>query len=288
MKAAHDNHDNHDAASEAFVLFGFTKRWMEKLEQAEREGGWWFLDALSQNGKTTTNKHYRDQKRTEKLASGTTIVPVGLTCAAEGERMLLAALADSLGGARLVRQPQRALAVARALARIGTQLIIVNNGHSMDWRQWQALLALEELYKSAGIDPAIVFSSINRNVGLATVRTHDGTTDQLRRRLRFEHIEGNDKKELRSALELLASRDCPSLLDTDFLDHRDLVFELLTEGLFSSSERRVITVDITELFRRIVAARRELPRASCEALIRTAHRHLVTSRTQTKEPQRAA
>lgn len=283
-----EQRENEHLAPGAFILFGFTRRWLDKLAQAEREGGWWNLDALSQNGKTTANKHYRDQKRTEKLETGTTIVPVALTCAAEGERVLVAALADSIGGARLVRQPQRSLAVARALAKVGTRLIVVNNGHAMEWRQWQTLLALEELYKSFGVDPAIVLSSINRNVGLASARTHDGTTDQLRRRIRFEHVPGNDKKDVRAGLELLARRDHPGLLKTDLLEQADLVFELLTDGLFASSESRVVTVDLIELFRRVVAAHRRSPGGGTEEPIRMAHAHLVQSRTQKAKGERAA
>lgn len=272
--------DHEDRPVDGLLQFGFTKRWLAKLAQAEREGGWWFLDAESQNGKSTANNYYRNRQRIEKQASGTTIVPVAVSCAAEGERMLLAALADSLGGARLVRQPQRGLAIARAMVRVGTRLVIVNNGHAMDWRQWQAILTLEELYKANGIDPAIVFSSVNRNVGLASVRTHDGTSDQLRRRLRFEHVEGNSKADVRAALELLVARDGPDAFGEAFVDQSDLVFELLTEGILASDERRVITRDLLDLFRRVVAVHRKLADASDEELIREAHQHLIESRTQ--------
>lgn len=256
----------------------FAARWEDVLQRAMNERGWWCVYAESQLGKTTCNVRFRARHPAVK-GDGSTSVPVALTCASRTEGLLLAGLADSLGGARLMRMPQRTLHVARALERAGTRLVIVQNAHFMDWRQWEQMLVLEEMYKALHIEPAFVFSSIHPQVGLISARSADGSMDQLRRRLRFEQVRGHDRQEVRRLLQMFCKRDDHRLIDRGALDESSLVHELLTTGLFLTPDRTVATVDAEELVNRMSALLDTDPRMPVTDVIRSAHAHLVRSRT---------
>lgn len=263
-----------------FLEFGFAQRWARQLAKAEREGGWWALDALSHNGKTTGNKRFAAQRLSHKLASGETVVPVALCCAHDAEHILLASLAESIGGTRLLRQPQRLVAIGRAIGRVRVRVVIVNNAHNLSWRGYNALLTLEEHCKATGSDPAIVLSSIKRNIALASAPSGDGTLDQLRRRVSYVHVKGNSRDEVADGLNLRLQKDRPELLRRGFVErHSSLVFELLTQGIFSNPDEAVVTSDLIETMRRMVAIHRQDPKLDGEEVVRRAVTHLIASRT---------
>lgn len=233
----------------------FTKKWMAALDKAYDEGGWHCLSAGAQQGKSTANRAFLLAHPPVKFEQGGLHVPVAITTACPRRKLLLTDLADSLGAKALVRPRVDLIEViAVALERGRTRLIIINNAHDMDWRQWQWLFALHEVYfRRSGIAPGIVFSSIGSNVALADVPSNDEAIDQLRKRMFYTAIEGHTRKDLKTALELFLNARAPKVLaGTDILEVSALLYDELTTELFDPHRsKRVAALDIDEIVTRV-------------------------------------
>src|SRR6185503_13430224 len=162
----------------------------------------------------------------------------------------------SLGVSALVRRGNIIEVIAAGLIRGGTRLLIVNNGHEMDWRQWEKLLALHEVYlRRGGIAPGIIFSSIGEQVGIPSLPSLDEALDQLRKRLFYRPIPGHSKLEVEKALRLFLEGRVPAMLTkTDVMTYAPLLWQELTSEFFDVKKtKRVAAVDIDESVLRMEA-----------------------------------
>lgn len=229
---------------------------MKELQRIYDEGGSWVVCGGAQHGKSTANRAFAEShQRYKDPTSGNTIVEVATTTACPGENLFYADLAESFGVVRLMRRQNATEVLAAAILRSRTRMIIVNNGHEMDPKQWSRWLALQEVYfRRGGAAPALVLSSIGPNVGMATVSPTDEAMQQLRKRLFYSEVSGHDRDEVRRALRLFLERGDPATLRTDVLEHYGALYEALTDPFFDPLKtRRVAAIDIDEVARRIEA-----------------------------------
>jgi hypothetical protein len=234
----------------------FTERWLSALKSAYDAGGWHVISGGPHHGKSVSNLLFARSHNPGKQPDGKTSIPVAITIACPQSNVLLHELADSLGlNPRMFRHVNAITAIVQAAKVAGLQLIIVNNAHELDWRQWEKLLALFEAFLKAGLTPGIVLSSISESVGTLTLRSSDDALMQIKKRVFYVRIPGHSKSEVSRALELLLRWLEPKTLeDTDVLDFAALAWEELTSELFDPLRtRRVATVDLHEVAMRIVA-----------------------------------
>jgi hypothetical protein len=234
----------------------FTKRWTAGLQQVFDEGGWCVQSAGAQQGKSVANRAFLRAHEPSKRPDGTYDVPVAATVACPQQALLLHDLAASLGVGALLRRGNIIEVIAAGLIRGRTRLIMINNGHEMDWRQWEKLLALHEVYlRRGGIAPGIVFSSIGEQVGLPSLPSMDEALDQLRKRLFYRPISGHSKSEVAAALRLFLERRVPDMLTaTTVITYAPLLWQELTSEFFDTQKtKRVAAVDIDETVLRMEA-----------------------------------
>ncbi len=273
------------APRSAFLPLPFAVRWNHQNKVAMREGNWHVHSAPSQYGKSTANRAFYLDQRARKASDGLTIVPVA-QCWATQSKLILRTLAESLGGERFAAQPNREQLVPRAIKSLETRLIIVNNGHNMDWRQWQELLDLDDIcWAQHGVRPAVVFSGVHRELGLLKLPKSQELVAQIRKRICcYIEIPGHDRAEVRVALHLLLERDCPELLERDILTLSPLVHKILIEPVFDRwGTKTAATVDLVELCRRLAAVYRADPKSSIELILERAATAYRKAQTQPDE-----
>lgn len=258
-----------------FLDLPFSIRWRKELAHAMNVGGWHVHAAGSQNGKTTANLQFREAHAPVRVSGGTT-VPVALAWAAQGRRPLLRSLALSLGGETFARMSGRETRVPAAMAKCKTRLIIINNAHNMDWRQWQELLTLDDVcLGSYSFRPAIVFSGIYATRTLPDLPRRTELNEQIKKRVTcFKAVRGHDKNDVQAALEVLLEAFCPPLLRERAANHAAHVFDLLTRPEIDFSRSGyVATGDLLELTRRMAALRNKDPQLPVPAVIESAFDH---------------
>jgi hypothetical protein len=267
----------------------FTVRWQNQLDAALREGGWHVHSAGSQHGKTTGSMDYRNQHRVRNAATGSAATPAGLAWAADSKPMILRSLATDLGGQHFARLPHLELKLPPLMQKLGTRLVIVNNGHNLEWRQWQELLTLDDICAGEyGIRLTVVLSGVHKQLGLIKVPQQAELIEQITNRIRcYREIEGHGPAEVREALQLIvedqAPQRLPQLLKKGLLTQSNLVFQFLTRPEIDLAGRKTVaSVHLIELSRRILALHKSDPGASAEQLVRAAFANYIRYRRPAK------
>lgn len=274
----------------AYLPLPFSVRWNHENEAAMRDGGWHVHSAPSQYGKSTSNRAFYLQMKAQKTSDGKTSVPVAQAWATDGKRLILRSIAESLGGERFAALPNRELRVPAGIKQLGTRLIIVNNGHNMEWRQWQELLTLDDVcWAHHGVRPAIVLSGVHRELGLVNLPRIPELVEQIRKRIVcYKEVPGHDRREAKEAMRLLLERECPELLGRGAQDHVRLLYELLTDSVFDRWHTRTVgSADLVEVARRMAALHRAHRDRSAEAVIRSAVERYRKSQTAPDETSAA-
>jgi hypothetical protein len=276
-----------ESTTPAVLRLPFTERWEKQLGVALRERGWHVHAAGSQHGKTTANRDYFLSQRAERRATGQSTCPVGLAWATDNKRMILRSLAESIGGQRFAALPHPELKVPAMLKQLGTRLIIVNNAHNLEWRQWQELLTLDDVcWGEHGMRVAIVLSGIHNQLGLANLPKQVELVEQITNRITcYREIKGHDRAEVKTALQLLLERDAPELLHQGALAHSALVFDLLTRPEIDLAGRKTVAaLHLVELSRRMAAVSRSQPGLKPDGVIHAAWSHYVEFRSAPPPP----
>ncbi|MDP9226390.1 MAG: hypothetical protein M3P18_21630 [Actinomycetota bacterium] len=271
-------------ADSGYVALPFTARWTKELDRAMRQGaGWYVLSAGSQHGKTTANRRFWLDHPSERTNTSTS-VPVAVAWTSSKQKLVLRSLAESLGGKRFAQMSGREMRVADAIHRFGTKLVIVNNSHMLEWKQFEELLSLDDVCSgNYGRRPAIVLSGVyDSELRIGNLPKRWELTEQILKRIaRLKTIPGHDREEVRSAISLLLRRDCPTLLAEGAAKHHGLVFELLTGPEVNLSGGGLVAGgDLVELVRCIVAFRGRAPGPDTDIadLIRKAFAYFVRER----------
>jgi hypothetical protein len=267
----------------AYVPIPFALRWRKDLEDAIRQRGWHVHAAGSHHGKSAENRHFYLDHIQQAANAGRNERPVALAWATDN-RLITRTIAESLGGRLFASQRHIEIRVPDAIKRLNTKLIIVNNGHNMDWRQWNELLTLDDIcWTLHGIHVGVVFSGVHQKLGIVNQPKQRELVEQITQRIKcFKDIPGHDRAEVKRALELIMTRDDPALLQRGFLDKYGLVFELLTGPQFDPAKtKRVAAVHLFELVTRMAALNAQQPRANVEQLVRAAYAHYVQNRLTT-------
>lgn len=273
------------AATQPVLPLPFTERWERQLAVATKEGGWHVHAAGSQHGKTTANRDFYLGQRAERRANGESSCPVGLAWAADNKRMVLRSLAESIGGQRFATLPHPELKVPAMIKKLGTRLVVVNNAHNLEWRQWQELLTLDDVaWGEHGVRLAIVLSGVHKELGLVNLPRQVELVEQITNRITcYREIKGHDRSEVKAALRLLLERDAPQLIKRGVLDHSGLVFDLLVRPEIDLAGRKTVaTLHLVELSRRMAALQRVQPGTKAEEVIRIAWSHYVQYRSVPK------
>lgn len=264
--------------SSPYLPLPFSVAWRKELETAMRQGGWHVHAADSQHGKSTANRQFFLDMTPR---SGLRAAPVALAWATDN-RLITRSIAESIGGRLFAQQRHIELRVPDLMKRLGTKLVIVNNGHNMDWRQWNELLTLDDIcWTQHGIQVGVVLSGVHKELGLTNLPKDPSLIQQITARVTcYKHIPGHDRGDVRVALKVLLERDCPKLLERDVLAQSGLVYELLTRPEIDPARtKRVSARDLAELVRRMAAVQQSNPRSSCESIVQQAFRHYLLNRT---------
>lgn len=243
----------------------FTKRWEKQLTRILNDGGWHFLGARAQQGKTVTNRRFVAAHPASRSSTKGTRMPVAQAWAAQGRKPILRSLAESLGGPGLAAMSGRETLMPRVVAQSGVDLIIVNNAHYLDYRQWQELLNFDDVCVGRhGMHPAIAFSGVFTSQTLPGLPDDLAEAEQIQKRvLSFRLIRGHDEKETREALEILLKRHAPSLFTARAHAHAGRVFEMLTEPQIDIAHTGYVGAgDLVELVRYMAAVRKANPAVS--------------------------
>lgn len=232
---------------------------------------------------------YRNQHRVRNAATGSTSTPAGLAWAADNKPMILRSLATDLGGQHFARLPHLELKLPPLMQKLGTRLVIVNNGHNLEWRQWQELLTLDDICAGEyGIRLTVVLSGVHKQLGLVKVPQQAELIEQITNRIRcYREIEGHGPAEVRDAMQLIVEAQAPELLaqliKKGLLTQSNLVFEFLTRPEIDLAGRKTVaSVHLIELSRRIVALYKSDPGASAEQLVRAAYANYIKYRRPAK------
>lgn len=256
---------------QAYCDLPFSMRWNEENRRALEGGSWHVHSAPSQYGKTTANRAFLMAQNAQRTEEGESTMPVVQTWATD-RKNILRGIAECIGGERMANMPNRELLVPRIMSRIRARLVIVNNGHNMDWKQWQELLTLDEIcWGEYGFHPAVVLSNVQQQVGVANAPKSVELTEQIHKRITcYLEVHGHDRDEVETALRLLLQRDCPELVK-EATRLAGSVFKILTEPVFDRWSRRTVGAgDLVELVRRMAAAKRTMPGATTREVLEAA------------------
>jgi len=263
-----------------YLPIPFAVRWRKELDDAIRQRGWHVHAAGSHHGKSAENRHcYLDHIQAAANA-GRNERPVALAWATDN-KLITRSIAESLGGRLFAAQRHIELRVPDAIKRLKTQLIIVNNGHNMDWRQWNELLTLDDIcFTMHGIHVGVVLSGVHHELGIVNQPKQRELVEQITQRIKcYKRIPGHDRGEVKVALELIMTRDDPGLLRRGALNHAGLVYELLTSpALDPTRTKRVAAVHLFEIVSRMSAISGKQPRSSMEQVVRAAYEHYMQNR----------
>lgn len=264
----------------AYVPIPFALRWRKELDDAMRQRGWHVHAAGSHHGKSAENRHFYLQHMQEAANAGRNERPVAMAWATDN-KLIARSIAESLGGRLFAQQRHIELRVPDAIKRLNTKLIIVNNGHNMDWRQWNELLTLDDIsWTLHGIHVGVVLSGVHQKLGIVNQPKQRELVEQITQRIKcFKQIPGHDRGEVKRALELIMARDDPALLQRGALDQAGLVFQLLTgPALDPGGTKRVAAVHLFEIVTRMSALSAQQPRTSIEHIVRGAFAHYTQNR----------
>lgn len=242
------------------------RRWEHELAAIARQKRWIHLYASPQFGKSTCNYHVWLTSNGVKRDDGTTLVPVALGVAGS-VTTLLASIAESIGGLHLLHQPQRVNALGRAMGRVGTSLLIINNAHRLEWRQIELLLSLEEAALTHGSRFGVALSGVRSELQILGTPLHDDLANQLRFRLRdSREVEANSSEEIQTALELICKRDAPELIRAKLPESWQTVRDELSTAEFGGS-KKIIALHLVELVRCCRALRKKGQLTTGEELV---------------------
>ena len=248
----------------------FSKRWTKHLVRIMNDGGWHFLGARSQQGKTVTNRQFVAAHPAVRSSTSGTRMPVIQAWAAQGRKPILRSIAESLGGPGLGAMSGRETLIPRVVTQAHVRLIIVNNAHYLDYRQWQELLNFDDVCVGRhGRRPAIAFSGVFTTTTLPGLPSDAAEAEQiLKRVMSFKLVRGHDLAETRLALDPLLKRHAPVLHKERAYTHAGLVFELLTQPQIDIANTGYVgTGDLVELVRYMAAVRKANAAASVKDVI---------------------
>jgi hypothetical protein len=270
----------------AYLPIPFALRWRKELDDAIRQRGWHVHAAGSHQGKSAENRHCYLEHIQAAADAGRNERPVAMAWATDN-KLIVRSIAESLGGRLFAQQRHIELRVPDAIKRLNTKLIIVNNGHNMDWRQWNELLTLDDIcWTLHGIHVGVVLSGVHQKLGIVNQPKQRELVEQITQRIKcFKQIPGHDRAEVKRALELIMTRDDPALLQRGALDQAGLAFELLTgHALDPARTKRVAAVHLFELVARMSALNTQRPRTSVEEIVRSAFAHYMQHRLTATTP----
>jgi hypothetical protein len=281
MSLAFASHPRPPTPINFFDDLPFSRRWRKELNRIMNNGGWHFLGARAQQGKTVGSRQFVAAHPAIRSSTAGTRQPVAQAWAAHGRKPILRSLAESLGGPGLAAMPGRETLLPRVVARSGTDLIIVNNAHYLDYRQWQELLNFDDVCLGRhGARPAIAFSGVFTAKNVPGLPNDAAEAQQIIKRvLSFKLIRGHDRSEVREALEILLKRHSPILHSERAFAHAGRVFDLLTTPQIDTAVTGYVGAgDLVELVRHMSAVRKADPAKSVRDLIEKAFEDLVRHR----------
>lgn len=195
------------------------------------------------------------------------------------QHLVLGSLAEAIGGRALARMGGREHRGPEVMHRSGTETIIINNSHMLEWRGAEELIDLHDVFEGKfGFSPAFVFSGIGSQQ-LQNLSRRPEIADQFHRRIRRRtSVNGHDREETKTAIALLMKRYDP-LFEEPAARASGLVFELLTKPETDTTGTGYVgTGDLVELVRRVLAIRAIYPEAEPADTIRKAYQVLLHDR----------